>query len=283
MAPPPTRSCAAWSAHSPADTSSRPYLLPQSDRPTPKCGCSTSEAPPRTAEVRTIVIGKAAAGDRPSGRTHSGTRGLSDRPAAVRCAKARSASRPAGHSESGWSDNVSADVERTPDATSSSQNLTQTFRSRRPRIPTPLPRRRSEPVAPDGAVPGRGHMSGLQASNPRWPTRGGTPCGPGLGRGVCALRSGRRVGDAGMPAGSGRPMIPVETRCLRLRPSDAMSGCRCGSPSPPCRRAASLLSVRLRRHIDNLLSIRALQAPKGNSGQVERSALTARRPRSRLA
>ena len=30
---------------------------------------------------------------------------------------------------------MSADVERTPDATSSSQNLTQTFRSRRPRIP----------------------------------------------------------------------------------------------------------------------------------------------------
>jgi hypothetical protein len=56
--------------------------------------------------------------------------------AAVRCAEVRSASRPAGHAERGWSDNVSADVERTPDATSSSQNLTQTFRSRRPRIPS---------------------------------------------------------------------------------------------------------------------------------------------------
>jgi len=56
--------------------------------------------------------------------------------AAVRCAKVQSASRSAGHSESGWSDNVSADVERTPDPTSSSENLTQTFRSRRPRIPS---------------------------------------------------------------------------------------------------------------------------------------------------
>jgi aldose 1-epimerase len=55
--------------------------------------------------------------------------------AAVRCAEVQSASRPAGHSKRGWSDNVSADVERTPDATSSSENLTQTFRSRRPRIP----------------------------------------------------------------------------------------------------------------------------------------------------
>jgi hypothetical protein len=54
--------------------------------------------------------------------------------AAVPCAEVRSASRPAGHSESSWSDNVSVDVERTPDSTSSSENLTQTFRSRRPRI-----------------------------------------------------------------------------------------------------------------------------------------------------
>jgi hypothetical protein len=49
--------------------------------------------------------------------------------AAVRCAKVRSASQSAGHSESGWSDNVSADVERTPDSTPSSENLTQTSRS----------------------------------------------------------------------------------------------------------------------------------------------------------
>lgn len=42
---------------------------------------------------------------------------------------------PTGHSESGWSDNVCADVERKPDSTSSSENLTQTFRSQRPRIP----------------------------------------------------------------------------------------------------------------------------------------------------
>jgi hypothetical protein len=41
--------------------------------------------------------------------------------------------RPAGHPESGWSDKVSADVERTPDSTSSSKNLTQTFRSQRPK------------------------------------------------------------------------------------------------------------------------------------------------------
>ena len=53
--------------------------------------------------------------------------------AAVRCAKVRSASRPAGHSESGWSDKVSADVERTTDSTSSSENLSQRPISRAPR------------------------------------------------------------------------------------------------------------------------------------------------------
>jgi hypothetical protein len=68
---------------------------------------------------------QAAAGDRPSGRVHSGTPRPVRPTAAVRCAKVRSASRPADHSESGWSDNVSADVERTPDSTSSSENLTQ--------------------------------------------------------------------------------------------------------------------------------------------------------------
>jgi hypothetical protein len=47
-------------------------------------------------------------GDRPPGRIHSGTL-RSDRPTAVvSCAEVRSASRPAGHSESGWSDKVSA-------------------------------------------------------------------------------------------------------------------------------------------------------------------------------
>ena len=75
-----------------------------------------------------------------SGRSATRASSLRDsrslrRTAAVRCAEVRSASRPADHSESGWSDDVSADVERTPDATSSSENLTQTFRSRRPRIP----------------------------------------------------------------------------------------------------------------------------------------------------
>jgi hypothetical protein len=96
-------------------------------------GWSTSEASPQTAEVPTIVTGSR------SGQSAIRANSIKDprsvRPtAAVRCAEVRSASRPAGHSESGWSDNVSADVERTPDATSSSENLTQTSRTRRPKI-----------------------------------------------------------------------------------------------------------------------------------------------------
>jgi hypothetical protein len=61
--------------------------------------------------------GHAAMGSR-SGRSAIRAKSTKDprsvRPtAAVRCAKVRSASRPAGHSESGWSDKVSVDVERT--------------------------------------------------------------------------------------------------------------------------------------------------------------------------
>jgi len=48
-----------------------------------KCGWSTSEASPRTAEFPNHCHRQAAAGDRPPGRTHSRTRGLSDRPAAA--------------------------------------------------------------------------------------------------------------------------------------------------------------------------------------------------------
>jgi hypothetical protein len=75
-----------------------------------------------------------------SGRSATRASSLKDprsvRPtAAVRCAEVRSASRPAGHSESGWSDDVSADVERTPDSTSSSQNLPHVFGSQPPRSP----------------------------------------------------------------------------------------------------------------------------------------------------
>jgi hypothetical protein len=40
----------------------------------------------------------------------------------------------------------------TPGSAAPHENLTQTSRSQRPRIATPLPRLRSEPVAPDGAV-----------------------------------------------------------------------------------------------------------------------------------
>ena len=192
--------------------------------------CRSSEASPRTAEIPNHCHRQAAAGDRPSGRVHSGTPRSVIPTAAVRCAKVQSASRPAGHSESGWSDNVSADVERTPDSTSSTENLTQTFRSRRPRIPAPLPRRCSEPVAPTGSSAVRGDVRHRpQASNPRWPTRGGTPYGPGPGRGVWPSRSGRRVGDAGTPAGSGRPMVPGRDE-VSASPSQRCWGCRCGSP-----------------------------------------------------
>jgi hypothetical protein len=52
-----------------------------------------------------------------------------------------------------------------------------------------------------------------QASNPRWPTRGGTPYGPGPGRGVCALplrATGRRCWNAswvGTPYGPSRDEV----------------------------------------------------------------------------
>ena len=52
-----------------------------------------------------------------------------------------------------------------------------------------------------------------QASNLRWPTRGGTPYGPGPGRGVCALplrATGRRCWNAswvGTPYGPGRDEV----------------------------------------------------------------------------
>jgi hypothetical protein len=116
----------------------------------PRFGChpdvnrNTSEASLGPPSSRTTVSGQ------PQRRSAIRASPLRDprsvRPtAAVRCAKVRPASRPAGHSESGWSDNVSADVERTPDSTSSSENLTQTFRTQRPR----KPRRR-----PDGRWPG---------------------------------------------------------------------------------------------------------------------------------
>jgi hypothetical protein len=82
--------------------------------------------------------------------------------AAVRCAEVRSASRPAGHSESGWSDDVSADVERTPDSTSSSQNLPHLFSSQPPRKP-------SLPLGRSRRVPGR---------DGSWPSRGVTPRQP---------------------------------------------------------------------------------------------------------
>ena len=223
-------------------------------------GWSTSEASPRTAEIPNHCHRQAAAGDRPSGRVHSGTPRSVIPTAAVRCAKVQSASRPAGHSESGWSDNVSADVERTPDATSSTENLTQTFSSRRPRIPAPLPRRCSEPVAPTGSSAVRGDVRHRpQASNPRWPMCGGT-LWSWSGRGVCALRSGRRVGDAGTPAGWGRPMIPVGTRCLRLRPSDVGDVGAAALPSTP---TGSFTPQREASPPHRQpLSIRASQAPK---------------------
>ncbi len=81
----------------------------------------------RPLRSTTIVIGKP---QRVIGHQGELTRNLrSVRPtAAVRCAKVR----PAGHSESGWSDDASADVERTADSTSSSENLTPTFRGSDP-------------------------------------------------------------------------------------------------------------------------------------------------------
>jgi hypothetical protein len=179
-------------------------------------GWSTSEASPQTAEVRTWS--SASRSGRSAIRASSLRDPRSARPtAAVRCAKVRPASRPAGHSESGWSDNVSANVERTADSTSSSENLTQTSRSRRPRIPTPLPRRRSEPVAPDGAVPGRGDVS-----------------------------TGRKHPALAGPRG-GRPMVLVGTRCLR--PPLRATGWRCwnaswvGTPYDPGRDEVSASST----------------------------------------
>ena len=93
-------------------------------------------------------------------RARSGRDPRSVRPtAAVRCAKVRSASRPAGHSESGWSDKVSADVERTRVTLTPGRDFGKVTNSQPPRSATPLPRHCSEPVAPDGAVPGYGDIS----------------------------------------------------------------------------------------------------------------------------
>jgi hypothetical protein len=95
--------------------------------------------------------------------------------AAVRCAEVRSASRPAGHSESGWSDKVSADVERTPDSTSPSQNLPHLFSSQPPRssswswpMITATPERwsQSPPEQGDQAGGGQGQAAGEQAPVP---------------------------------------------------------------------------------------------------------------------
>jgi hypothetical protein len=134
--------------------------------PQSKCGWSTSEASPQTAEVH--PSSSASRSERSAIRASSLRNPRSVRPtAAVRCAKVRSASRPAGHSERGWSDNKSADVERTPDATSSSENLTQTFRSRRPRIDREGLRdpSREDQGTPTGTHPGscRGARKPLQS------------------------------------------------------------------------------------------------------------------------
>jgi MerR, DNA binding len=92
------------------ETSAQPSRAPV-PHPTPS---EASLGPPSS---RTAVIGKPQR--RSAIRASSIRDPRSVRPtAAVRCAEVRSASRPAGHSESGWSDEVSADVERTPDTTS---------------------------------------------------------------------------------------------------------------------------------------------------------------------
>jgi hypothetical protein len=99
---------------------------------TPPGHPTTSEASPQTAEARNHRFGKQ---QRVIGRQGKFTQG----PAVCQADRRRPLRqgpigfRPAGHPESGWSDKVSADVERTPDSTSSSKNLTQTFRSQRPK------------------------------------------------------------------------------------------------------------------------------------------------------
>ena len=154
-------------ACAPGHRSGGPSALPS---PAAISSLPPSEASLGPPSSRTTVIGKPQW--RSAIRANSTRDPRSVRPtAAVRCAEVRSMSRPAGHSESGWSDDVSADVERTPDSTSSSENLTQTFRSRRPRSPTPLPRLRSEPVAPDGAV----RQSAANMSSHKHPALAG-PC-----------------------------------------------------------------------------------------------------------
>jgi hypothetical protein len=79
-----SRPSAALVAVATPTSSPRPHLpLPPASQRTVKItnsGWSTSEASPQTAEVRNHRHRQAAAGDRPSGRVHSGTRGLSDLP-----------------------------------------------------------------------------------------------------------------------------------------------------------------------------------------------------------